>query len=86
LALQGPKNIFSRSLSSFFHETYLACSSSVYRSGRLVGVARKILSIGTKFYQTSMVGALGVVPVAPVASTTEVEEDVDGGAPGGCCQ
>jgi hypothetical protein len=33
-----------------------------------------------------MVGALGVVPVAPVASTTEVEEDVDGGAPGGCYQ
>jgi hypothetical protein len=25
-----------------------------------------------------------MLPVSPAAATTEVEEDVDGGAPGGC--
>jgi hypothetical protein len=38
---------------------------------------------GSKFNQTSMVGPLGVVPVALIASTTEVEEDVDGYPLGG---
>jgi hypothetical protein len=53
LAPQGPKNIF-------FVKTYLArSSSSVYYSGPLVGVARKILAIGTKFNQTSMAGPWG---------------------------
>jgi hypothetical protein len=30
-----------------------------------------------------MVGPLGVLSGAPSVATTEVEEDVDGGAPGG---
>jgi hypothetical protein len=59
LALQGPEDIFSRSLSSFFHETCLTCNSSVYRSGLLVGVVRKILVTDTKFYQTSIIAPLG---------------------------
>jgi hypothetical protein len=43
----------------FFCETCIACSSGVYRGGPLVGVARKILVIGTKFNQTLMIGLLG---------------------------
>jgi hypothetical protein len=35
---------------------------------------------------TLMVGPLGALPVVLVASTTEVEDDVDGGPPGGCYQ
>jgi hypothetical protein len=30
-----------------------------------------------------MVGLVGVLPMGPTASTTEVEEDVDGGPPRG---
>jgi hypothetical protein len=78
LAPQGPKN--------FFHETCLACSGSVYHSGPLVGVARKILAAGTKFRQTSMASHLGVRPECPVAATTKAEEDDDSGPPRGCCQ
>jgi hypothetical protein len=35
---------------------------------------------------TSMVGPLGALPVGPPASTTEFEDDVDGGTPGRCCR
>jgi hypothetical protein len=35
--------------------------------------------------KTSMVGPLGVLPEAPVTATTKVDEDVDGGPPGGVC-
>jgi hypothetical protein len=51
LVPQEPRNIFC--------ETCIACSSGVYRGGPLVGVTRKILMIGTKFNQTSMIGPLG---------------------------
>jgi hypothetical protein len=30
-----------------------------------------------------MAGPLGVLPVGPIASTTEFEDDADGGPPGG---
>jgi hypothetical protein len=128
LAPQGPENIFPRNLSLFFRETCLACSDNVYRGGPLVGVDRKILSVGTKFNQTSMADPSGccrqepppklkktsmVDPWGccrqqpppklkktsmadpwgcywylriPAVATTEVEEDVDGRAPGRCCQ
>jgi hypothetical protein len=33
-----------------------------------------------------MAGPLGVLLVSPVAATTEVEEDIDGGPPRGCYQ
>jgi hypothetical protein len=32
---------------------------------------------------TSMVAPWGALPVGPTTSTTEVEEDIDGGPPGG---
>jgi hypothetical protein len=32
---------------------------------------------------TSMVWTLGALPAGPTASTTEVEDDINGGAPGG---
>jgi hypothetical protein len=74
LAAQEPKN--------FFLETCLACSGSVYRSGPLVSVTRKILVAGTKFTQTLMAGPLGGAGRSPTAATTK-NEDVDGGPPGG---
>jgi hypothetical protein len=49
----------------------------------LVGVARKILATCTKFNQTSMAGPLGVMLVVPAAAIAIVEQDVDGGPPGG---
>jgi hypothetical protein len=33
---------------------------------------------------TSMAGSLGALPAGPAASTTEVEEDVNGGPPRRC--
>jgi hypothetical protein len=35
---------------------------------------------------TSMVGPLGALSTGPAASTTEFEDDVNGGVPGGHCQ
>jgi hypothetical protein len=62
----------------FFHKTCIACSSSVYHGGPLVGVARKILVTGTKFNQTSMAGPLGRAAGSSVSGHSLVEQDVDG--------
>jgi hypothetical protein len=83
LATQGPENIF---LKAFFVKLALLVVAVFTAMAPLVGVARKILATDTKFYQTSMAGPLGVVPVAPAASTIEVEEDIDDGPPRRCCR
>jgi hypothetical protein len=72
---------WTRKHSLFFVKTCLAPSSSVYHSGPMVGVTRKILATGTKFNQTSRVGLLEVLSRVPTVVTTEVDEDVDGGGP-----
>jgi hypothetical protein len=87
--MELPRSYVSQVLSTtrtkkyFFTKTCLARSSSVYHSGSLIGVTRKILVTGTKFNQTSMAGPLGVLRGVLTAATIVVLQDVDGVLPGG---
>jgi hypothetical protein len=81
VAPQGPNFFLLKLLPPFFTKL-LAYSGNVYRSGPLVGVARKILVVGTKFSEMSMADPLGVLSEGPAAVTTGVG-DVDGRPPAG---
>jgi hypothetical protein len=83
LAPQGPEKFSPKLLSSLFRRVALLVVVMFPAMALLVGVARKILAAGTKFIQTSKAGPWWVLSVCPVAVTTKVEEDVDGGPPGG---
>jgi hypothetical protein len=61
---------------------FLAHSGIVYRGGPLIGVARKILAVGTSLATRRWRAPWGVLPVGPGAATIGVG-DVNGGPPGG---